>query len=269
MESITFGQCFRGAWKDAGLAILNRPVAPLITFALLLMTSYMRYEMRGSLGASALPGQSPQGQFLRLLLVLCLLMQWIAVAGLSVQVMRYSLFGVGSTGSFGFFDKGFRRYMRLSSLLAFGMIVLIAAGTLLPLLALRKHGYHGRSIIPMMILSVLVAIGATLFVYTRLSLLFCNAAVGARASWSAAWNDTRGHFWSIAMTHVVTNLPNLVFVIVFALANRIVSPKVSADTFAYWSAVVYAFWWTAATSSSAACSAWLYRRFSVRVLETN
>jgi hypothetical protein len=69
------------------------------------------------------------------------------------------------------------------------------------------------------------------------------------------------------MTHFVTNLPNLAFVIAFAVASRIVSRQISADTFAYWSAVVYAAWWTAAISSSAACSAWLHRRFSARVLD--
>jgi ABC-type spermidine/putrescine transport system permease subunit II len=195
-------------------------------------------------------------------------MQWVAVAGLSVQVMRYSLFGAESSRSFGVFDKGFRRYMRLSSLLAFGTVVMGAAIALLGVFALHTLGYHRRSIVPVTILSVLVVAAVLFFVYTRLSLLFCNAAIGARASWRAAWSDTQGHFWSIAMTHFLTNLPNLAIVISFAVASRLVSRQMSADTFAYWSAVGYAFWWTVAISSSAACSAWLYRRFSARILET-
>jgi hypothetical protein len=268
MESITFGQCFRGAWKDTGLAILNRPVAALITFALLMTYGYMRYELRSSLSASALSGLSPQDHLLRLLLVLCSLMQWVAMTGLSVQVMRYSLFGAESSRSFGFFDKGFRRYLRLSSVLVVFTIVLATAWVLLGVFALHRLGYTRRLILPVTILSILVVAGILIFFYTRLSLLFCNAAIGARASWGAAWSDTHGHFWSITFTHFVTNLPNVGFAIVFAVVSRFVSRQVSADTFAYWSAVGTALSWTIVISSSAACSAWLYRRFSSRMLET-
>jgi hypothetical protein len=179
MESITFGQCFRGAWKDTGLAILNRPVAPLFSFALVLISHYMQFEARASLSVTGLSGQSQQRHSMRLVLLLCLSLQWLAVAGLSVQVMRYSLFGDRSTRSFEFFDKGFRRYINLSSSLGLGIALLLVVGTLLCLFAMHALGFDGRSIFLTMMLLVLLVIGALFFLYTRLSLLFCNAAIGA------------------------------------------------------------------------------------------
>src|ERR1700733_1950119 len=95
MQSVTVGQCFRGAWKDAGLAILNRPVMALIIFAFLLLTGYAQIELRLAIAAAAAAAGGPRfgDAGASLGLTICSIMQMFAIAGLSVQVMRYSLLG--------------------------------------------------------------------------------------------------------------------------------------------------------------------------------
>src|SRR5471032_906897 len=118
MQSITIGQCFRGAWRDAGSAILNRPFMALVIFAFLLLTSYAQIELRLVIAAAAAAGGPRFGHAgASLGLAICSFMQLFAVAGLSVQVMRYSLLGAEEARSIGFFDKGYWRYLGLCMLL--------------------------------------------------------------------------------------------------------------------------------------------------------
>lgn len=268
MQSLTVGQCFRGAWKDAGLAILNRPLMALIIFAFLLLTSYAQIELRLAIAAAAAAGGPRFGHAgASLGLSICSIMQMFAIAGLSVQVMRYSLLGAEDARDIGFFDKGYWRYVGLCALLGLLVALFAVVCTAIAVFVSLSHGLHGRSVVLTSLPVVLVIVCITMFICTRLSLLFCHAAIGARASWGAAWRDTRGHFWSILMIHLVTALPLIGFVIVFVAIKRTVVGNMTSDGFAYWSSVGWALWMIFAISLGAACSAWLYRRYSASILQ--
>jgi len=269
MQSVTVGQCFRGAWKDAGLAILNRPFMVLIIFAFLLLTGYAQIELRLAIAAAAAAAGGPRfghaGASLGL--TICSIMQMFAIAGLSVQVMRYSLLGAEEARSIGFFDKGYWRYLGLCVLLGLLAAVFAVVCTVIFVFTLLGHGHHSRSAFLMPLLIALVTVGVAMFIFIRLSLLFCHAAIGARASWGAAWRDTRGHFWSIMMIHLMISLPLIGIVISFVAIKQKVVGNIMTDGFAYWSSVGWALWMIFAISLGAACSAWLYRRYSASILE--
>jgi hypothetical protein len=268
MQSVTVGQCIRGAWKDAGLAILNRPFMALIIFAFLLLTSYAQIELRLAIAAAAAAGGPRFGHAgVSLGLTICSIVQMFAIAGLSVQVMRYSLLGAEEARSLDFFDKGYWRYLGLCVLLGLLATVFAVVCTVVFVFTLLGHSHHSRSAFLMPLLIALVTVGLTVFIFIRLSLLFCHAAIGAQASWGAAWRDTQGHFWSITMIHIVTSLPLIGIVIVFVAIKRTVMGNLTTDGFAYWSSVGWALWMIFALSLAAACSAWLYRRYSASILE--
>jgi hypothetical protein len=269
MQSITVGQCFRGAWRDAGLAVLNRPFMALIIFAILLLTSYAQIELRLVIASAAATGAPRHGHAgASLGLSICSLMQMFTIAGLSVQVMRYSLLGAEEARTIGFFAKGYWRYVGLCALLGLLVVVFSVVATVVVAFTLRRHGDHGRSVLLTLLPLVLLIVCVAMFIWIRLGLLFCHVAIGARASWGAAWRDTRGHFWSMLMTHFVTGLPLWAAVIVFVVIKRIAAGSMTLDGFAYWSSVGGALWTTFAISLGAACSAWLYRRYSAAILET-
>ena len=254
MQSVTVGQCFRGAWKDAGLAILNRPLMALIIFAFLMLTSYAQIELRLAIASAAAAGGPRLGHAgASLWLSICSIMQMFAIAGLSVQVMRYSLLGAEEARSIGFFDKGYWRYVRLCALLGLLVALFAVVCTAIAVFTMMRHGLHGRSVVLTSLPVVLVIVCITMFICTRLSLLFCHAAIGARASWGAAWRDTRGHFWSILMIHLMTALPLIGIVIVFVAIKRTVVGNMTTDGFAYWSSVGWALWMIFALSLGAAC----------------
>jgi len=241
----------------------------LVIFAFLLLTSYAQIELRLAIAAAAAAGGPRFGHAgASLGLSICSIMQMFAIAGLSVQVMRYSLLGAEDARSIGFFEKGYWRYVGLCALLGLLVAVFAVVCTVVIAFTLLRHGHHGHWVLLMLLPIALVTVCVAMFIWTRLSLLFCHAAIGARASWGAAWRDTRGHFWSILMTHFVTALPLWGIVIVFVAIKRTAVGSMTTDGFAYWSSVGGALWMIFAISLGAACSAWLYRRYSATILET-
>jgi hypothetical protein len=241
----------------------------LVIFAFLLLTSYAQIELRLVIAAAAAAGGPRFGHAgASLGLAICSFMQLFAIAGLSVQVMRYSLLGADEARSISFFDKGYWRYVGLCALLGLLVLVFAVVATVVVAFTLRRHGHQGRSAFLMLLPLVLVIAVVAMFIWIRLSLLFCHAAIGARASWGAAWRDTRGRYWSILTTHSVTALPLWGIGIVLIAIKRKAAGSMTTDGFAYWSSVGGALWMIFAISLGAACSAWLYRRYSAAILET-
>ena len=184
MQSVTVGQCFRGAWKDAGSAILNRPVMALIMFAFLLLTGYAQLELRPAIAAATAVGGPRFGDGgASLGFLICLIMQMLAIAGLSVQVMRYSLLGAKEARSIGFFDKGYWRYFGLCVLLSLLLVAtFVVVSTIAVAFTVQWRAHHSRPIFFMSVPILLVIVFTAMFIWIRLSLLFCHAAIGARAS---------------------------------------------------------------------------------------
>jgi hypothetical protein len=269
MESITVGQCFRGAWRDAGSAILNRPVMALIMFALLLVTSYAQLELRLAIAATAAAGGPRAGHpGASSAIWMCSLLQLFAISGLSVQVMRYCLLGAEVSRSIDFFNKGFWLYVGLCALLGLVVAAVTVVGVVVVVFTLVRHVHGGPLAVLALVLITPIVACVAVFIFMRLSLLLSHAAIKSQVPWRAAWRDTRGHFWSILTTHIVTALPLIGTAILFAVIKRKTVGNVTTDDFIYWSAVGAALWMIISISLSAACSAWLYRRFAATILDT-
>ena len=257
MESITFRQCVKGAWQDTWRVTRERPTMVLVFFAVFLAVYDVQLHMQFAVVRAAAAGEAHAAAPLASRLFV--LLQWLTIAVLSVQVMRHALLGCEAARLSGFFDRDFWRYLGVGTVMmglavAVGALVVGVVAFLMPkahvILALVMGG----------------AVCAALFMFVRLSLLFCHVATGGRICWRAAWDDTHGHFWNMSLTHVVAALPmfgvGLVLLIVENIALSIAGLEGAPALLAFGNA----FWSVVGGMLGSACSVWLYRRYAERML---
>ncbi|MFL9870041.1 hypothetical protein [Paraburkholderia megapolitana] len=279
MESITIGRCFTGAWKDAASALRCRPLVVFIIFILLLMASYVQNALTLFVSSPEVMAIAAYGTWtIYLLTGILSLTQLCAFAGLSMQVQRYTVLGADAARSAVFFNKPFWKFIGLSLLLWLLFVVATGAGfnALVLMLSLGRstdQGFladHGTDLAWSAVLLPLFVIG--LLVSIRLSVLLCHVATGGRVLWRAAWRDTRGHVWKIALTYLLTGLPMFVILIVYAVFKgvsiAILLGYGIGDSILVCLSVVEALWVLFAIALGAACSAWVYRRFASTLLGT-
>ncbi|RKP49337.1 hypothetical protein D7S89_11245 [Trinickia fusca] len=230
----------------------------MILFVALLLTSYMQAKTN-----LVLAQDSSQTAHTGLALIgaLAALVKSCVIIDVFLFVVRHTLLGATATQGFAFVDKAFWRYVGASLLIVLGIL---AAVVVLSLVVVFALGSRPTWWWPM----ALIALVAWL-VGVRASLVFTHIAIGNTIQWRAAWQDSRGHFWSITLTYLIAMLPliavALVFVAGYELALRdMIGAAYQAQLIALGAAV----WMYATCSLHAACSAWLYRRYAVQLLET-
>lgn len=257
MEPVTFNQCVRGAWKSARSTTFERPVVALILFVALLLTSYMQAKTNVELGAD--PSQAANTG-LALIGALATLVKSCVIIDVFLFVARHTLLGATATHGFAFIDKAFWRYVGASLLIVLGILAAVVA---LSLFVVFAFGSRPTWWWPMAVIAL-----AAWLIGVRLSLVFAHIAIGHEIQWRAAWQDSRGHFWSITLTYLVAMLPLIAVALVLAVVYLLaVQHMISAAHHAQLIALGVAVWTYAASSLHAACSAWLYRRYAMRLLE--
>ncbi|MEQ5840476.1 hypothetical protein N0A02_13675 [Paraburkholderia acidicola] len=281
MESITIGQCFRGAWKDAVSALRYRPLVVFIIFAALVVISYVQNALTLLISSPVVMVMATYGTWtIYLLTAILSVTQLCAFVGLSMQVQRYTVLGADAARSAAFFDRRFWKFIGVSLLLWFLFVVATGAGfnALVLMLSFGSSSDQGfladRATDLASSAGMLALFVVGLFVSIRLSLLPCHVATGTggRMLWRAAWHDTRDHVWKIAATYLVTGLPMLVIPIVYAVFKGVYIATLlgygMGDSIVFCLSVVEALWMVFAIALGAACSAWVYRRFASALLST-
>jgi hypothetical protein len=260
LESITLKDCFKGSWRDAGGAMLSRPLTFMVFFVLILLSCLLNahFEIAATSARTIGAAHAALNQQLLRLISICANLLWTLMA--SAQVMRFSLLGVAKNQAMAIIDRNFLRYAGLlfAVLLSFPISALVLSISLIKFASgtVIRHG-----IMPLaMTCSVLLASGF-LYIAVRLSLLLCNAAVGKRSSYALTWKATGGHFWRIFATHIVVYLPIVGIAILIASFDGFLKKTVAPGVFFLFNGVAYAVISMIMITTSAACSAWFYRRY--------
>jgi hypothetical protein len=258
MESVTFGQCVKGAWRDAWRFVQRRPV--------LVLTIFVAAWIGGGVESVLHPdGQPPFRPITYVPLGLFVLLKSAIFSVPVVQTLRFVLLGAREAQPAPLFGRDFWRYVGFTYAMTFlfMVMVLIPFPVILGAVVLlheQRHGVVSHLIVILVLCAgVLAAFCLVFFVGTRLSLLSTQIAIGRAVLWGPTWADTRGHCWSILTTHMVATLPILAVAIPLAIASAFAPPHAVLGL----SVLVQALSVVASLVVGAACAAWIYRRYAV------
>jgi hypothetical protein len=281
-QPITLGQCFRGSWRDTGRAIRGMPALFLIAFVLVGLTiagssafldpsdaAATLTATGGALGRHASMGNS-------LTLIAIEFVQWVVLAVLAVQVIRYAMSASAEPGAdsrihgqvpaIRLWDAGVRRYFVLCILMATAYVGM-AVGVVLVVLVLRLLGVTGSSSYAASATLAVLGLCGMSYVWARLSLLFPHTATGGQLRWRAAWNDSRTHFWMIATTAVVVILPVMAVSTIISVMAELMQTLDSVAAVTYGVLVIQSAATLLYAASTATCSVWLYRRYAAQLVQ--
>jgi hypothetical protein len=245
MESISFSQCIRHAWHSAWLAIVRMPALLLAIAAIYTSLNLAPQLLAGD-------GNDPRTVLLRAVITIALSFVTIAVCGtLIVKVHRFVLLDEGTQPVLPAGGAPVRRYMLFT--LAMSFVIVLIATVLISLYEISPSGAQA--------LGILLVYPTVVYLLVRLSLLVPAIALGSGFEWKAAWNDSRGHFWSMFGVTVCAYLPLVAVILATALAfvltaeDRAVTLPVLAVV-AVVRGVFTVLWLVLAASTLS----WLYRR---------
>jgi hypothetical protein len=261
MGTMVFWECIRQAWTEAAKFIRRKPLAIILTFAILL-ACHAIVQTVGQQHGAVLPASRAVH-----LIWLTSIVQMAAVIALPVDVMRYVMLGEQDAGRRRAFGSGFLRYLLLTLIFVIGAIVigalLIGVGYFL------THffkGYFGTTRLQLIAWGVIAACVVS-YLGVRFSLLFCHVAIGRAMRWRATWKDTRGHVWRIVLSHLLASVPvQLCLVGTIALTHASIRAT-GRLPFPYFDAIFRTLFTSVGLVVGATCACWLYRRFAERLLE--
>lgn len=266
MEPITFKQCFKGAWIDGFNALRNRPLLCLTVALVILITSALGVSVR-QLALTASQSSSPAMLRLQLSSVSfgIAIVNLFAMGVLAVHVLRYVILGPEAARQAPWFDRGVRRYVVTSLQLAIVMWAAMVILIIISVFGLRASG-QGNSYALIFTLMALLACAA-IFLLVRVSLIFAQIAVGRSKRWGSAWQDTRGHFWSIFGTSVATLIPLIAVGLISVAIVQVVLQLIPHATFAVLaSLVMQTIISVVYLAIGCAVLGWLYHRYANQLL---
>ncbi|QGZ66686.1 hypothetical protein [Paraburkholderia acidisoli] len=255
MESVTFWQCVKGAWRDGWRFAMHRPVFTLAVFAMAWLAPYAETVLP--------PDSIPPFRFMTWLpLGAFELIRAAMFPVLVVQAVHYLLIEQRDAHA----ELPDHRHALRYGVLAYGMVVLflaiIAAGISLAVGAVLVQAHFWPAVwidvTQFIVASAIMAVVVALFVCGRLSLLTTHVAAGGRLRLRDAWIDTRGHCLSIWFTQMAALLP----VIVVASLAIYFADTARRHGFADATTCVLALAAVCGVCVSAACSCWLYTRYA-------
>ncbi|WP_321962866.1 hypothetical protein [Paraburkholderia sp. J7] len=269
MESITFGQCVKGAWRDGWRYLRFRPALAIFLLLYAWLSSFVVNALRpDSTPPFRLLTYAPLGVFA--------LLESAVFTLLIMHAIRFVLLETGSTNaqpisgpsywrSFGC-TWGFALLALVLWCLAMALYVgLMIWLTLVSKTTIARLPVEARVLIPIVGAAfALIGGGISCFVLTRLSLLHTHVAIGGTLKIRDVWADTRGHFWSIWSTQFCAGLPALagwIMVAAYELASRRqgLASLSALNTFGMPANALTVF---GSLYLGAPCSAWLYRRYA-------
>lgn len=263
MGAIAFWECVRDSWTEAARFIRSRRLTVAAVFAILFACNAVPIAVNEVYGPMLSGGLSK-------------FVQWVVTAvrlvvmlALSIQVMRDIMLGERELHPRRVFGKQFWRYLGLSFVIGVGGMVMTALLVGIGFLLTRSFkGYFGGTGLQLAMWSA-IAVCVVSFVATRFSLLFCHVAIGGTLRWRAAWNDTRGHFWRIVVSHILTALPVEVCLVGVFLLVRLMSGTTVKLIPPYLVATVLSLFTCAGLVIGATCASWLYRRLARTLSESH
>jgi hypothetical protein len=255
METITFGQCVKGAWHDGWRYAHHRPALVMVIFVFAWLAPLAETILR--------PDDIPP--FLPVTWIPLIVFELARVALnalLVVHTVRFVLLGSDVAEIEPLAGRSYWRYLGSVYGLVLLLVCIVSGAAALAAGALLMIDQHhaGAVMLALMVVggSAFLAAAISFFLGARLSLLCAHVAVGGRLRLRDTWSDTRGHCWSIWLTQMVSTLPILViarFGVVYGLPvwhHRVSSVNAFGIALAD----------TAGLCVGAACSAWLYRRYA-------
>jgi len=263
---MTLTDCFNGAWRDAWRAALKMPHLFIMLFVVLLGFVYLgdhRIAIQHSAGADpAAPGQAAT---IALLSVVLLILTVLLSIVLSIKIMRLSLLGEVNQTNLALVGRVLLLHIIIGcAAMVIGLVIGISAALIGVILSVASVHLSKAIFLLCAVLIGLFTFGAAFYVAMRLNLLSPHVATGGRYEWRKAWHDTRGRFWSMVGTVILTSLPALFFYIVLAGARMsYVRHANFGDHLYYALAILSALAVLALQASSAASYAWLYRRYAL------
>ncbi|CAE6836453.1 hypothetical protein R69927_06414 [Paraburkholderia domus] len=251
MEQLTFGACIKKGWISSWQAVTQMPWLFLGVCAVFACTSLLTAQ-RPSAAAGDIDTMTRVGH--GLLSLVWLVLQLVVSGTLTIKVHRFVLLGEGAHPLVPLNGKPLGRYALVW--LAVVLAMLAMAG--LTYIAVRAFKMGFLVYVPLLLVYV--------FVLIRLSLLYPSIALGSRLTLRAAWQDSRGHVWSIIGVGFVTYLPLFIVTALFFIAagpkilhaHQTQGIAVIAIVQALLNAVFIVF--------AAASLSWLYRRYARELL---
>ncbi|RFU44141.1 hypothetical protein [Paraburkholderia sp. DHOC27] len=253
MEPLSFGDCVKKSWGSTWQAIVQMPAIVLgacVVFACVTMLSdsFQHTPAEAAhLSASTLISHS-------LIRMALSILNFVVSSSLIIKIHRFVLLGEGSQPLVPLGGKPLGRYLLVSLCLA------LLAGLLAVALVLLLHQVNSTHVFLVLVPLSLVYI----FVAVRLGLLYPALALGAGLKLRAAWNDSRGHFWSMWWVGVVVALPVIAVWLIWFFAVTLARPVMltaegqASPAFAIGLAVVN----TLIIVLVSAAASWLYRRYA-------
>ena len=263
MESVTFHQCVKGAWRDSWRYLQHQP-AMALSF---LLGAWLSQWIEAVLVPDrTLPFRLityvPLGVFELLKIAL--------FSVLTIQAMRFVLLEKREVVEAPFFASSYWRYLGITFGMALVLMIIVILGIALGIgrgstfaviamlaFSLQRHGV--AVLVPVVMgASVAVAVCAGGFLLGRFSLLSTHAAIGGAVRVRDAWADTHGHYWSIVLTQFGALVPVLVVWLLLTALQATARRHGLGAMNGLGAALVY----VGTLCVGAACSAWLYRRYA-------
>lgn len=270
MESITFGQCVKGAWRDAWRFVRHRPM---------LVAVLLVVEWAATLVESVLyPDRTPPFRIIAFVpLGLFVLVMWAVFSVVVVQALRFLLPRVGEAdvaplSGRALFDRDYWRY--LGVVWAIGVLIFVVLAIAAGVMGVAFSGIlllarHRLLSLPVMVSALAVPVPALVsacwamfYISARFNLLSTHVAIGGAMRIRDTWADTRGHCWSIWATRTVALLPMTAITSAWNRGGAAVLHHLRSPVFA----VLYALAGVVSICVAAGCSAWLYRRYAASLL---
>lgn len=254
MEQLSFGTCVKNSWISTWQAIVQMPGLFLGAFAILACTTVLTgpFQNLPSQGAELDAAARTSHAFLSMAFSV---LQLVVYGCVTIKVNRFVLLGEGTQPLLPLGGKPLGRYALVSLVLLIGMVALTLV------LVLLMHQIRTPAVA---LLAMLVFL-AYIFVIIRLSLLYPALSLGSRLKLSAAWKDSRGHFWSMVGIGSVAYVPLMIaWIIVLEMFGRrvLIAGTQGSTAFAIGLAFVNALFMVLAAS----VLSWLYRRYANELL---
>ncbi|CAB3783794.1 hypothetical protein LMG28688_01720 [Paraburkholderia caffeinitolerans] len=257
MQTISFGECVAGAWRDAWNMALQRPLFIAVCTTAIFFTRFIQVSL----------GDLPAPHSLQVMLVIGMLwlVKLLLTNAVIVQAMRYVVLGDEAIAIDALGGRDYWRYLGLTYGLMVVMIVAVVGGTMLVATASRFLGIHGHARALYMTSACAMAMAA-IWVNVRLCLLSSHVAIGRPLSWRAAWRDTHGHAMIIIGTWLTIALTICVAAVLLMGIAALISYAVRDGRHGPVIQFAQILVLVAAVSISGAGSGWIYRRYAMGLI---
>ncbi|VVD84055.1 hypothetical protein PCA20602_01279 [Pandoraea capi] len=267
MEPITFKQCFKGAWIDGFNALRSRPLLCVSVAVVILVSSALGISLKQLSQAAAQNGDTAGYRFnLALTSLGVAFVNTVAVAILSVHVLRYVVLGPEAARQAPWMGRDVWRYLWLTLQIVIGGVIVGFVPAFLIGLALGLA--KSTNALALMATFLVLVACAVIFIGVRVSLIYGQIAAGRSKRWRAAWQDSRGHFWSMFGTALAAILPlfavGLVLTLLLGLTIKLMPDVTVAVLGSLMLKTVFTVVWVAVGCGVAG---WLYHRYAHQLLD--